>query len=54
MLVLVHDARADLRVRILAAVGGEDRNAHEVFVPRDNHAALLALHTFVCYNEKRH
>ena len=48
VLVLVHNARADLRVRILAPVGREDRYAHKVFVPRDDHLLpLLAKYMFI-------
>ena len=33
MLVLVDDAGADLRMRILAAVGGKERHAHKILIP---------------------
>ena len=33
IVVLVDDAGADLRMRILAAVGGKERHAHKILIP---------------------
>ena len=38
--VLAHDARADLRVRVLAPLGRQHGDAHEIFVPGNVIGAL--------------